>query len=681
MQAPKAERIPHPHKLHGDVRPDDYYWLREKQNPAVIRYLEAENAYFDEHMKPLRPLQNALYDDMLKHIPEADEEIPARQGPFFYYSRINPDQQYRTYYRRRAASRAELSSAPEEIILDVNGLAREGEFLDVSTVRVSPSHELMAYLVNRDGTDRYTLLVQDLKDGRLLDAPIENVFIGGSVVWDATSRYLFYLTVDDSQRPYRLWRHKLGEDQDVLLHQEDDIAFTQHLSKTRDGAYVLLTTAAKTSSEVRFLAADKPEDEWRLFAPRRPNVLYELEHWNGQFLNLTNDGAENFTILAVSDHSPDPAEQRPLFPYDASRYLQGVLPFQAGLVLSGRSGGLTQIWVYKDGALQSLTWDEPLYTVYPRSNLDFETREVLLQYQSPLTPKTDYAYDIVDGTLATLRQDAVRHYDPSHYVEKRLWATARDGAQIPLSLVARRESLDKTPAPLILYGYGSYGANSDPAFDPARLALLDRGVIYVTAHVRGGSEMGYHWYQDGKLLKKKNTFTDFVDAAQYLVDAGYTTPEKMAARGRSAGGLLMGAILNLRPDLFKVVVPGVPFVDVVTTMLDASIPLTSLEWDEWGNPADPEYYAYMKSYSPYDNIEAKDYPHMLVYTGLNDPRVGYFEPAKWVARMRELKTDQNQLLLKTHMGAGHGGSSGRLARLKEQAEEYAFILDKLGIHA
>lgn len=680
MHPPVAPKRPHPHTLHGDMRTDDYYWLNQKQNPDVIQYLEDENRYFEETMRPLRSVQETLYQDMLTRIPAAEERVPVQHGPYFYYSRINPDQQYRTFYRRRASDRSELEHAPEEVVLDVNQLIEGDGFLDVSTVRVSPDHTRLHYLVNRDGTDRYTLVITDIQTGELLDAPIPNVFIHGSTAWDQSGQYVYYITADAVQRPHQLWRRRIGHPHDVLLYEEKDPSVSASVAVSRGGEYLFLTANTKTSSEVWYLHTGQPTDPLRLFQARRPGVRYALEHWQGQFLNLTNEGAENFTLLAVPTENPDPSRQQPLIPYEPERYWQRVYPFQDGLVIAGREHGLTQIWLYRGGELVQLTWDEPLYTAIPGTNLAYDTTEVLIEYQSMLTPLTDYAVDLLTGEKMKLSQDPVRNYDPAQYTQQQLWAKAQDGTLIPVSLMARTESLKETPAPTILYGYGAYGINSDPTFDVSRLALLDRGVIYVIAHVRGGSEMGHGWYQAGKLLNKRNSFTDFGDVARYLIDQGYTTPKQLAARGRSAGGLLMGAVLNLFPDLFEVVVPGVPFVDVVTTMLDASIPLTALEWEEWGNPADPEYYAYMKSYSPYDNVAAVDYPHILVYTGLNDPRVGYFEPAKWVARMRATKTGgDRQLLLKTHMGAGHGGPSGRLARFNERAEEYAFILDKIGM--
>ncbi|NMP21301.1 S9 family peptidase [Sulfobacillus harzensis] len=682
MQPPQAPKHPYQHRLHNDVRNDDYYWLRDKENPEVIAHLEAENAYFDSVMAPLRPFEDTLFDEMRHRLPDSEETPAAQSGPFFYYRRIEPDTEYPRYFRRRAQNRSELASQPEELLLDVNALAKEGQFTHVSTVLISPNHRYLAYLENHDGTDRYTIHIKDLSSGNLIDEPIRNVFIGDSLAWDSRSQHLFYLTVDASQRPSSLHRHRLGTSahEDVTLYREEDITFSLSLSTSLSGRYLFLSADTNTQSEVRYLPANDPEANWQVFQPRRAGIRYHLEHWRNFLINVTNEGAENFTVKAVSADHPDPAKQDDLIPYDSGRYLEDVLPFHDALILVGREGGLTQIWRYDGGLLERLQWQSPLYTVTPGPNFDYHAPEVLIRFQSLTIPKHDYAVHLRTGEKSLVLEEPVRNFDASQYMEKQIWARAEDGTAIPVSLAATKETWNAgRPAPLILYGYGSYGAPSNPTFDATRLPLLDRGAIYAIAHVRGGSEMGYNWYLDGKFLKKRNTFTDFIAVAQHLIDQDYTTPKMLAARGRSAGGLLMGAILNLHPELFQVVVAGVPFVDVVTTMLDASLPLTSLEWDEWGNPADPVYYEYMKSYSPYDNVSSKPYPHIMVYTGLNDPRVGYFEPAKWVARLRELKTDSHQLILKTHMGAGHGGSSGRFAHLKELAEEYAFILDKLGI--
>lgn len=681
MNPPIAKRIPHPHLLHGDVRPDDYYWLRDRNDPDVIRYLEEENQYYDHMMKPLEPLTKQLYNDMVSRIPPVDEEVPYQEGPFYYFSRTEKDQQYPVYFRIRAGSRNELDEGHQEIILDLNRMTTGSDFLSVTVQRVSPDHTKLAYLENRDGTDRYTLYIKNLSTGHLHPDRIDNVFLYGSVEWDATGEYIFYVTVDDTQRPYRLWRHRLGNlGPDTLLYEESDPSFSLTLDKSRTGQYLFLKCQNKASDEVWYLPANVPTEDFRRFAARRRDIKYDLEHWDQNFVVLTNEGAENFTVKVCNVTDPH-GELQQLIEYNPNRYIEAIHPFQDALILSGRQGGLTQIWVYRDDSLKMLAWPESLYNVWLGTNRQYDTTEALIHYESFITPKTTWSLDLSTSELSILRSAPVPDdYHRDQYQQRRIWSPSADGVQIPVSLVYREGALDNGPAPLILYGYGSYGMSIDPSFDAKRLPLLDRGVIFVMAHVRGGAEMGQGWYHDGKLLQKRHTFSDFIDVAQDLIRQGYTSPSRLAARGRSAGGLLMGAVLNMAPELFQVVVAGVPFVDVINTMLDDTIPLTSLEWDEWGNPMQSEYYGYMKSYSPYDNVEAKRYPHILAFTGLNDPRVGYWEPAKWVARLRVTKTDNHSLLLKTHMGAGHGGSSARYQRILELAEEYAFILDKIGLN-
>ena len=683
MNPPIATRIPHPHTLHGDVRPDDYYWLRERNNPEVIRYLEAENRYGQAVLEPLQALEEQLFQDIRSHIQETDAAVPVQHGPYFYYHRLVEGRQYPLYARRRAASRAALEGAPEEVILDQNERAADREFLSITVLRPSPDHQRLAFLENTDGSDRYTLYIRDLTTGAILPDVIPDVYLYGSVEWDAAGEYLFYVSIDDTQRPYRLWRHRLGQaGTDTLLYEERDHTFTLHLRASLSGRYLLALSRSTLTHEVRYLDASRPEADWSVFAPRVRGVEYDLEHWQDQFLILTNEGAENFQLLACPVADTGREHWRPLIGPSADRYLTGVSPFADCLLVEGREDGLTQLWVYKEGALRRVPWHEPLYTVGVADNREYDPEEILIGYQSLLTPVSTYALDPDTLTTKLLKRDPVPGgYDPAQYVQERVWTPAADGVQIPVSVVYRRGARDHGPAPCWLDGYGSYGASNDPDFVASRLPLLDRGVIFAIAHVRGGSEMGRRWYLDGKLLHKRNTFTDFIAVAEGLAAAGYTAPDRLAAEGRSAGGLLMGAIVNMRPDLFRVVVAGVPFVDVLTTMMDDSIPLTSLEWDEWGNPRDPEYYAYMRTYSPYDNVAPHDYPHLFVQAGLNDPRVGYFEPAKWVARLRVTKTDQNSLVLWTHMGAGHGGSSGRYDRWRERARQYAFALDKLGIRA
>lgn len=681
MQPPIAKRVPHPHTLHGDVRPDDYYWLRNRQDPEVLAYLEAENRYADAVTQPLEPLTERLYLDMLSRIQEDRTEVAVRDGEYYYYSRTEAGREYRIHARKRCASREELEQAPEEVLLDLNQLAEGADFLSVTVLRSSPDQSRLAYLENRDGTDRYTARVKDLPTGKHLPDAIGDVFIEGSLEWDALGHHLFYITVDESQRPCRLWRHRVGDTgPDALLYEEHDVTFSLRLGKSRSGRHLFLHADSKVTSEVRYLPAADPHGQWLVFEPRRQGIEYDLEDWGDGFLILTNDGAENFRLLACPMADAVRDSWREIFPYDPTVYLQEMHPFADCVLLYGRQEGLSQAWVLRRGEIRRLQWPEPIYTVRVGQNRMYETQEALISYESLVTPRTTHALDLSSLETRVLQRELVPGgYDEGDYVQERVWATAEDGAGVPLSVVYRRGALDAGPAPLILYGYGSYGISIDPGFDGTRLPLLDRGIVFALAHIRGGAELGRGWYENGKFLRKRNTFTDFVACAQELICRRMTTPGQLAARGRSAGGLLMGAIANLRPDLFAVVSAGVPFVDVVTTMLDASIPLTSLEWDEWGNPADAEYYAYMKSYSPYDNVEAKEYPHLLVLTGLNDPRVGYWEPAKWVARMRATKTDSHTLVLRTHMGAGHGGSSGRYARLRETALEYAFVLHHMGI--
>ncbi len=676
---PVAPKRPHVLKIHGDARTDNYYWLRDRENPEVIAYLESENQYSQEMLTPLTGLRESLYQDMRQYIPEGQTSAPSRHGDFYYYWRLLPGQQYRTYCRKRASTRTALDSVPEEIILDVNSLADDRHYLDVSVVKISPDNSRLLYLENRDGTDRYTLHVKDLASGQRTEVPIPDVFIFDSAEWDATGHYIYYLTVDALQRPYRLFRRHIPSGQEDLLYEERDPAFELEITASRSKTFLFLTARTKTCSEVWYLPADNPQASLTLFQERRPNIRYSLEHWQDQFLILTNQGAEHFQLLAVDSHHPDPDGQKPLLPYNPAQSWEGVLPFKKSLVIYGRENGLSQVWLYRDNGLERVEWEEPLYTVAPGGNLAYDTDELLVNYESMITPRTYWSIHLVSGDKTRIGGDDIGHYDPGKYEQRQLWARASDGTPIPISIVAKRTTFHSGPAPLILRGYGSYGRSSEPTFDPSRLALLNRGVAYAIAHVRGGSEMGYGWYLDGKLKNKRHTFTDFIAAAAYLMESGYTTPQLLAAQGRSAGGLLLGAVINMRPDLFQAAAPGVPFVDVVTTMLDATIPLTAQEWDEWGNPANEEDYVYMKSYSPYDNVQSQPYPHLYVTAGLNDPRVGYFEPAKWVAKLRELKVGDNPVLFKIHMGSGHFGSSGRWARYWEQAEEYAFLLDKLGV--
>ena len=679
MKTPIAKRIPFTHQLHNDVRQDDYYWLNERSNPDVIAYLEEENNYFNEVMKPLQEKTNAIFDSMVARVPETDIKVPIQQGPYFYYSRLDKDKQYPIYARKKTDNRNLLATTTEEIILDLNTLVTKNDYLSVTEQRLNKDHTVLAYLENRDGSDRYTIYLKDLTTGELLKDKIDNVYLYSSIEWSNCGKYIFYVTVDELQRPYRLWRHEIGSTTtDELLYEEADVTFTLFIAKTQSKKFITVYSRSTTTMEIRLIDADAPLAPIQLFDARREGIEYDLEHWGDELLILTNENALNFTIQRCP--LTDFTQREEVIAYDESRYLQSMYPFKNKLLLFGRAQGLTQIWSLQDGQLQQLSWDEPLYTLSMIDGQSYDAEEILIQFESLLTPRTTYSYNLVTGDKQIIQVTPVNgEYNTDDYVQQQLWATAQDGVQIPLLAVYKKNARDAGAAPLILTGYGSYGYDNNPHFNAYRLPILDKGVIFVTAQVRGGAEMGRGWYEHGKMQHKRNTFTDFIDAANYLINEGYTTADKMAARGGSAGGLLVGAVANMAGDLFKVIVPEVPFVDVVTTMLDETIPLTTLEWDEWGNPKNEQDYFYMKSYSPYDNVEAKNYPHLYVTTGLNDPRVAYWEPAKWVARLRAMKTDHNTLVLKTNMGAGHFGASGRFDHLKEGAECYAFILDKLGV--
>lgn len=680
MKPPIAKRMPHPHELHGDVREDDYYWLKDRTNPDVIQYLEEENHYYDEIMQPLKVQTEQIYQSMVDRVPDTEVHVPVQRGQYFYYSRLNKEKQYAIYARKQVPSRDLLEAAAEEVILDLNELVEKDEYLSVTAQRISTDHNRLAYLENRDGTDRYTILIKDLETGELLPDQIPNVYIYGSMEWSRCGDYIFYITVDEQERPYRLWRHRLGSDAstDELIYEEKSVTFTLFINKSQSGKFIFVHSDSTTTSEIHLLDADSPLSPLQVVDTRRDGIEYDVEHWGDDLLILTNEGAQNFQLLRCPLH--DLHSRVNVVAYNEKRYLQAMYPFHDKLLVEGRENGLSQIWVLKDDELSQIQWDEPLYSVSVQGNQCYDSTEVLLNYESLLTPETTYGLSLLTEEKHCLQVSSVNgDYDPTHYHQEQIWAVAEDGIKVPMNLVYKKGALDHGPAPLILYGYGSYGANSDPHFNPYRLPLLDKGIVFVTVQVRGGSEMGRSWYEEGKMQHKRNSFTDFITGANYLIEQGYTSPSKMAARGGSAGGLLVGAVANMASELFQVIIPEVPFVDVVTTMLDTTIPLTTLEWDEWGNPQNREDYFYMKSYSPYDNVEAKDYPHLYITTGLNDPRVGYWEPAKWVARLRALKTDNNVLVLKTNMGAGHFGASGRFNQLKESAECYAFVLDRLGV--
>ncbi|MCU1451130.1 MAG: oligopeptidase b [Acidimicrobiales bacterium] len=684
---PGAPRRPTTLRAHGDVRVDDWYWLRERDNSDTTAYLDAENEWAEQATAHTRPVQEGLFAEIKARIQETDTSAPVALGQWWYYTRTEEGRQYGIHCRRsrtgadEPAAGALGNASPEQVLLDENSLADGHDYFALGGLSVSPDHRLIAYSTDVDGDEVYTLRVRDLDTGDDRPDTIPGTYYG--LEWAADNRTVFYTTLDDAKRPWRVHRHRLGDDPatDVVVHQEDDEAFHVGLGKTRSKAWLLIGMHSMVTSEVRVVPADAPDTPPRLIAPRRQDVEYDVEHHGERFLMVTNDGAENFKLVEAPVDDPGPDQWRDVVPHRPDVRLLGVSAFAGHLVFHERAEGMTRLRVQRlaDDSTYTVEQPEPVHTVGSGMNPEFDTTNLRFHYTSLVTPMQSVDLDLETRERAVVKQQPVLGgYDPSRYRTERVWATAPDGTQVPVSLAYRTDR--RAGGPALLYGYGSYEHSIDPAFSSVRLSLLDRGFVFAIAHVRGGGELGRRWYEDGKLLHKRNTFTDFVACAEQLVGEGWTTPAGLVARGGSAGGLLMGAVANLRPDLFRAMVAEVPFVDCLTTILDESLPLTVIEWEEWGNPvAHPEVYAYMKSYSPYDNVEAKDYPALLVRAGLNDPRVGFWEPAKWVAKLRETKTDDNVLILKTDMGAGHGGPSGRYDAWKDEAYVLAFVLDAVGV--
>jgi oligopeptidase B len=673
---PAARQIPKVDTLHGEVRVDDYFWLREKTNPEVTAYLEAENAYTTQKMKHTEALQDKLYQEMLGRIKETDLSVPVFDTGWWYYSRTEQGKNYPIFCRKRGSL-----SAPEEVYLDQNALAEGKKFHSLGGVDVSPDGETLLYLEDLTAFREYTLYVKDLKTGKIVDQ-IPNVWNG--TAWANDNKTFFYMTADSAKRGNTVWRHVIGtaREQDAKVFQEDNVLNNVGVQRSRSGKYVFITADGFTSSEWRIIPTASPTSEPRVVAARRPNVEYSVDHADGFFLILTNDSATNFRIVKAPEDNPGPANWVDWLPHRDSVFVEGVDAFKNFVVVSERSGGLRRLRVAdpKNNKTHYVTFPEKAYGVFPGGNPEFNTQTYRFNYSSLVTPNSVYDYDLATRKRELKkRQEIPSGYDANSYEVQRFMAPARDGVSVPVSVLLRKGTQLDGSHPLLLYAYGSYGFTLEPTFNSNVLSMVDRGFIYAIAHIRGGQEMGRRWYDDGKMLNKKNTFNDFIDVGEELIRRKYTTSERLVANGGSAGGLLMGAVANMRPELFRAIVADVPFVDVINTMSDASLPLTAQEWEQWGNPAVPEQYAYMRTYSPYDNVAAKDYPWMLVTTSLNDSQVMYWEPAKWVARLRSLKTDQNPLYLKTNMAGGHGGSSGRYERLHEAAFRYAFMLDAVGL--
>ncbi|MCY3965210.1 MAG: S9 family peptidase [Acidobacteria bacterium] len=685
-EPPLAEPRPHELEIHGDVRVDEYYWLREREDPEVIAYLEAENAYLEGVMAHTEDLQETLFQEIRGRIVEDDSSVPYRDGDYWYYTRYEEGKQYPIHCRRSADGEVfggAADPAAEEVLVDVNEIAEGKEYTAVRT-SISPDHRILAVAVDDVGRRFYTVRFKVLATGETLPDEIPDVT--ANLVWAADSETVFYVRQDpDTLRAYQVFRHRLGSDAaDELVYEEPDETFSVFLRRSQSREYLMAVSSHTLRTEVRTLRADDPGGDFAVFEPRSERHEYSVDHLGERFFIRTNDEAPNFRLMSTAENATGRASWREETPHRDDVLLEGFELFDRFLVLAERREGLRQLRIEEVGVDgiedHDLDFGEPTYSAGLSVNPDPSSRTLRYVYQSLTTPRSVFDYDPATRERTLRKQDQVLGgFDSADYRTERLWAVATDGTEVPVSVVYRP---DLRPAeggsPLLLYGYGSYGASMDAGFSSERLSLLDRGFVYAIAHIRGGEEMGRSWYEDGKLLHKKNTFTDFIAAAEHLKNAGYADPTRIYAMGGSAGGLLMGAVFSMRPDLWNGVVAHVPFVDVVTTMLDATIPLTTFEWDEWGDPREREYYDYMLSYSPYDNVEAKDYPNMLVTTGLHDSQVQYWEPAKWVARLRATKTDDNLLLLKTNMSAGHGGASGRYDSYRETALVYAFLLDLAG---
>ncbi|MBA2684652.1 MAG: S9 family peptidase [Gemmatimonadaceae bacterium] len=672
---PVATKIARVDTVHGDVRIDNYFWLREKTNPKVIAYLDSENAYTAARMRHTEALQSKLYGEMLARVKETDLTVPYRDSGFWYYSRTEKGKSYPILCRKKGSL-----DAKEEIMLDENAMAKGKKFFSLGEVQRSPDNKLVAYLEDTTALRVYTLYVKNLVTGKPLTDTLGEVVPG--LAWANDNRTLFYSTADSARRTNAVWRHTLGNprSKDVRVFEDDDVLNNVNVGRTKSGKFVLIADDGFTSSEWRAIPTAAPTTSPRVIAPRRANVQYTVDHIDGAFLMVTNDGARNFKIMRIPEDDFTPAKWTEWRPHSDSVFVEGVEPFKHFVVVSERAGGLPRLRVtdLATRATHFITFPEAAYGVFPTQNAEFDSPTLRFQYSSLVTPASTYDYDMATHNRVLKKRLEVPGYDPSRYEVKRLMVSVRDGARVPVSMLVKKGWVRDGSHPLLLYAYGSYGYTTEATFNSPAFSLVDRGFAYAIAHIRGGQEMGRQWYDDGKMLNKKNTFNDYVDVAEYLEKEKYTSADKMVANGGSAGGLLMGAISNMRPDLFRAIVADVPFVDVINTMMDASLPLTSQEWQQWGDPHINAQYDYMKTYSPYDNVEHKAYPWMLVTSSLNDSQVSYWEPAKWVAKLRATKTDSNPLYFKINMAGGHGGSSGRYERLHEIAFRDAFMLDAVG---
>lgn len=677
---PKAKKIAKELQAHNQTRIDKYYWLNDREDPEVLKYLEEENAYNEEMTAHTREFQENLFAEMKARIKEDDESVPYKLNGYWYITRFEKGKNYPIYSRKKVSL-----DAPEEILFDVNKMAEGFDYYSLGGLNVSPDNKLIAFGVDTVSRRKYTIQVKDLETGKLLPVKIETT-TGGST-WANDNKTLFYTKKDEQTlRSNRIYKHILGTDpaEDQLVYEEKDETFNTYIYKSKSRQFLIIGSNSTLTSEYRILDANDPEGEFRIFQPRQRGLEYGISHFEDHFYVLTNkDSATNFKLMKTPVDKTGMENWEEVIPHRKDHLLEDIDIFREYLVVSERHDGLNKITItrWDTGESYYLPFDNETYTAYTSTNPDFDTNILRYNYNSLNTPTSvvDFNMDTKEKTVLK-EQEVIGDFDKYNYNTERIWAPAEDGTKIPVSVIYRKGMRKKDGNPLLLYAYGSYGSTIDPYFSSVRLSLLDRGFIYAIAHIRGGEYLGRQWYENGKLLKKKNTFSDFIDVSKHLIAEAYTNRNHLYAMGGSAGGLLMGAVVNMAPELYKGVIAAVPFVDVVTTMLDDSIPLTTGEYDEWGNPNEEEYYEYMLSYSPYDNVTAQDYPNMLITTGLHDSQVQYWEPAKWVAKLRDMKTDDNLLLFHTNMEAGHGGASGRFEALKEVAEEYAFLLDLEGIN-
>ncbi len=674
MQAPKAKKIEKILEIHGDKRTDHYFWMNERENPEVTKYLEAENAYCDFVMKDTEYFQEQLFEEMKARYKKDDESLPYFFNQYWYIVRYEAGKEYPIFTRK-----FQTLENPEEIIIDTNILAEGEKFFEIGSVSVSPNNEIVSFSDDKVGRRIYTIKFKNLKTGEVYSDIIPNCT--GKAVWANDNEHIFYIRKDQSLRAFQVYLHKLGtsSEEDKLVFHEKDDAFDVNVFKTKSLKYIFIASSSSTSDEHHFIPAENVHADWKVIQPRTEDLEYAVEHYQNEFYIITNaDDSTNFKIVKTNIENCGIENWKDLIPHRKEVLLEGFEIFENYLVLEERNEGLLQIRIIENetGNEHYLPFSDPAYAAYIGINLDFDTQKLRFGYTSLTQPNSTFEYDMKEKTTILLKQQEVLGgtFSSENYISERIWAPSRDGkSKIPVSLVYHKSTQKTAETPLLLYGYGSYGHTVDASFSNVRLSLLDRGFIYAIAHIRGGEYLGRDWYEDGKMLFKKNTFFDFIDAAKFLISENYTSTKHLYAMGGSAGGMLMGTIMNFEPELFNGIVAQVPFVDVVTTMLDETIPLTTGEFEEWGNPKNLEYYQYMKSYSPYDNVEAKNYPNTLITTGFHDSQVQYWEPAKWTAKLRELKTDQNILIFKTDMSSGHGGASGRFESLKEDALEFAFL--------